>query len=406
MANGLLICLLFRGITFSSDRVAWAARRCPDSNASNFPVLLQCRTMRHIIKQFVEAITTQKGISAFFSKARQDSNMHFRLGGKQDLALCAALLKANQCFKASDKFYERLESLWLQMLERKLFCGFVIWEDPALPDDKRILSFAMSVVVDDDFAGQLESPGIPWAAMSVYEAVSGSKNFRGPLCDQQQIARANAEDGVNLLVLHNPMRIHQLSDPRNQPLLPLGAKAFYFAHDGYYTKAVYWEVYGEEHANFLANGGYRELHDYSSHPHVADILDDRIPYLYKLDRSDSVLGYLPNNLWLFMRKIPKLGFTQKQQELLLYALSGQSDRELQNTLGVSEDAIKQAWKNIMHRAVAAQPIRFAQESSDSGGRGQSRRHLLLTYLRQHMEELRPYRYETGKVDRGNENLTK
>ena len=90
-------------------------------------------------------------------------------------------------------------------------------------------------------------------------------------------------------------------------------------------------------------------------------------------------------------------FTPKQQQLLIHTLSGQSDRELQSALCISEDAVKQAWKNIMHRAVAAQPIRFAQESSDGGGRGQSRRHLLLTYLRQHMEELRPYQFDTASV---------
>jgi len=322
--------------------------------------------------------------------------MHFRLGGPQDFAPCVALLKSNQCFKASNSFFEQLESLWQRMVAKKLFCGFVVWEDPELPDDERIISFAMSVVISDSFAEQINNNRMPWLAHRLYESVSSTNKSGALLLDQQQIAQANAGDGINLVVLHNPLRFHRLADPRNQLLLPLGPKAFYFSHDGFYTKSIYWEVFGSESATFLSSGGYRELHDYSDHADVAGIAQDRIPYLYKMERDDSGMqSYLPNNLWLFTRRRPQMRFTPKQQLLLMYALSGESDRELQGTLSISEDAVKQAWKNIMHRAVAAQPIRFAQELADGGGRGQSRRHLLLSYLRQHMEELRPYHFDVA-----------
>ena len=324
--------------------------------------------------------------------------MHFRLGREQDFSPCVALLKSNQCFKASDTFYEELESLWQRMLAKKLFSGFVVWEDPELSESEKIVSFAMSVVISDSFAQQLKDTRIPWLAHRFYESLISKNKFDTLLLDHQQIARANAGDGINLVVLHNPLRFHKLADPRNQLLLPLGPKAFYFSHDGFYTKAVYWEVYGSEYADFLANGGYRELHNYSDHPDVVGIAPDRIPYLYQLARDDNrAQSYLTNNLWLFTRRRPQMRFTPKQQQLLFYALAGQSDRELQNALSISEDAIKQVWKQIMYRAAAALPIQFTQESSDGGCRGQSRRHLLLAYLRQHMEELRPYHFDTASA---------
>jgi hypothetical protein len=322
--------------------------------------------------------------------------MHFRLGVPQDFAACVALLKFNQSFKASDAFYEQLESLWRRMLARKLFCDFIVWEDPELPEAEQIVSFAMSVVIGDALATQLDNTPTPWLAHRLYESVSKDTKSSTLLLDQKQIGQANAGDGIHLVVLHNPLRFTDLSDPRNQRLLPLGPKGFYFSHDGFYTKSVYWEVYGAEHANFLASGGYREVHNYSDHPDVRGTASNRTPYLYKLERDDSGAHvYLANNLWLFTRRRPLMRLTPKQQRLILHALSGQSDRELQSTLGISEDAIKQTWKQIMQRAVAAQPIRFSQESSVDGGRGQSRRHLLLGYLRDHMEELRPYSFDAA-----------
>src|ERR1022692_3805728 len=123
--------------------------------------------------------------------------MPFRLGREQDFSPCVALLKSNQCFKASDTFYEELESLWQRMLAKKLFSGFVVWEDPKLSESEKIVSFAMSVVISDSFAQQLKDTRIPWLAHRFYESLISKNKFDTLLLDHQQIARANAGDGVN-----------------------------------------------------------------------------------------------------------------------------------------------------------------------------------------------------------------
>lgn len=319
--------------------------------------------------------------------------MHFRLGTPQDFAPCAALLTANNCFRLAPSIGIGFEPLWRRILERKLLANFVVWEDPSQPPEDRIGSFAMSVIVDDRFIERIKSAGVPWSANLLYQDAMAAAS-EGLLLDQQRVARANAGDGVNIFVLHNPMRVHRLADPRNHDLLTLGPNGFYFSHEGFYTKSVFWEVYGPEHAGYIAGGGYHPVHDYSASPAVAGVEPDRVPHLYALER-DAVgeKSYLPHHLWLFSRKRPQMRFTPKQQQHLIYALLGQSDRELQVSLGISEDAVKQAWKNIMQRAAENQPARFSRDPDAGEGRGQTRRHTLLAYLRQHMEELRPYLYE-------------
>lgn len=318
--------------------------------------------------------------------------MHFRLGTPQDFPACAALLEANRCFRPAATFDPHWESLWQRLLEKNLLCNFIVWE-AAL--DTAPLSFAMSVIVHDRFVAQLKEQGAPWCANALYEELAADRGH-ALLLDRRQTAQANAGDGVNIFVLHNPMRHHQLTDPRNEALLPLGHTAFYFAHEGFYIKSVLWEVYGPEHAGFIGGGGYLQWHDYANHPAVAGVDAERAPFLYALERDVAgAKSYQPNHLWLFTRKRPLMRFTAKQQQQLAHALLGQSDRELQATLGISEDAVKQAWKGIVQRAAQIQPERFSREPGAGDGRGQSRRHLLLAYLRQHMEELRPYDYSVA-----------
>lgn len=321
--------------------------------------------------------------------------MHFRLGTPQDFAACAALLESNGCFRPTASVAGRWQTLWQRLLEKKLLCSFIVWEESTPVATDPPLSFGMSVIVHDRFVAQMKERGTPWCANLLYEELLCDRG-NDLLLDQRETAQVNARDGVNIFVLHNPMRFHHLTDPRNEALLPLGHTGFYFCHEGFYIKSVLWEVYGQEHAGFIGGGGYRELHDYSSHPDIAGVEADRVPFLYALEREVAgAKSYQPNHLWLFTRKQPRMRFTSKQQQYLACALLGQSDRELQAALGVSEDAVKQAWKSIMQRAAQVQPERFSREPSTGEGRGQSRRHMLLAYLRQHMEELRPYDFSVA-----------
>jgi len=314
----------------------------------------------------------------------------FRLAENADLSACAALLRSEGCFVADDRLWSRIPELWRALIDSPA-AHFVVWEDLAAPTHERLQSFAISVIVGDDFAQEVRARGRAWSGALLYQRM-GSR--ASPLLGEREIGRANAGDGVNIVVLHNPLRYRAVADPRLQAVMPLGMAAFHFCHGGYYARCVLWEVYGPDHTQLLADGGYRLLDNFESDPAVRRIPEDQRPFLMGLLRDDAELGaYHPNALWLFQPAKPLMRFTSAQRRLLRHALLGASDRDLASVLGVSEHSVRQSWRAIHERALAALPGLFPQDAREGlarSERGPSMRRVLQDYLRQHLHELRPY----------------
>lgn len=83
---------------------------------------------------------------------------------------------------------------------------------------------------------------------------------------------------------------------------------------------------------------------------------------------------------------PHFAFSIGEQRLLEYALLDTSDEQTADELHLSPDAIKKRWRSIYTRIEAADTILLSAVAS-----GTARRRAVLHYLRQHLEELRPYR---------------
>jgi hypothetical protein len=95
---------------------------------------------------------------------------------------------------------------------------------------------------------------------------------------------------------------------------------------------------------------------------------------------------------LFLYRPPQVGFTRSEQRLLLSALDGGTDSELNNELGLSLSAVKQAWRAIYGRVAACLPDLVPDDLQEDPGtqdRGKQKKQRLLAYLREHPEELRP-----------------
>jgi hypothetical protein len=87
-----------------------------------------------------------------------------------------------------------------------------------------------------------------------------------------------------------------------------------------------------------------------------------------------------------------MGFSRAEQQLLLSAFPGGPDEELSDHLGISHSTIKNTWRSIYDRAASRLPELFAEESSATtiiSLRGKEKRRRILSYLRDHPEELRP-----------------
>jgi hypothetical protein len=96
---------------------------------------------------------------------------------------------------------------------------------------------------------------------------------------------------------------------------------------------------------------------------------------------------------VFNCPLPRFGFSLPQQELLESALLDRPDREFAASHGLSDDAVKKRWRAIYDRVVLIDP--HLVETAVSGP---NQRRMLLGYLRQHLEELRPCRRARRKVD--------
>jgi DNA-binding NarL/FixJ family response regulator len=86
--------------------------------------------------------------------------------------------------------------------------------------------------------------------------------------------------------------------------------------------------------------------------------------------------------------VPRLGFTQGEKDLLEAATDGLDDLSASSELGLTLSAIKKRWSSIFQRVAVRMPDLCPSDSSDT--RGQQKRNRILTYVRQHPEELRPF----------------
>jgi DNA-binding NarL/FixJ family response regulator len=85
---------------------------------------------------------------------------------------------------------------------------------------------------------------------------------------------------------------------------------------------------------------------------------------------------------------PQFGFTQREQEMLELALDGADDAAIAQSSFVTLPAIKRRWSNIFERVAARRPDLCPPDGD--GTRGIQKRQRILTYVRSHPEELRPY----------------
>jgi len=88
---------------------------------------------------------------------------------------------------------------------------------------------------------------------------------------------------------------------------------------------------------------------------------------------------------------PQFGLRRGEQELLELALEGGDDVSIAKSLFVTLPAIKRRWSNIFERVGAIRPDLCPADGD--GTRGIQKRQRILTYVRNHPEELRPFEFK-------------
>jgi DNA-binding NarL/FixJ family response regulator len=118
----------------------------------------------------------------------------------------------------------------------------------------------------------------------------------------------------------------------------------------------------------------------------------RSPTLISILREQALQQVGSWSTAIFIYTPPVVGFSRSEQRLLLAALQGGTEFEMAQELEISISAVKKCWRSIYDR-VRASGIGILPEDTNSDvqsvERGKEKKQLLLAYLREHQEELRP-----------------
>jgi hypothetical protein len=226
--------------------------------------------------------------------------------------------------------------------------------------------------------------------------VLAGRTVRGdsPLLSDRQVREANSNGGLNSITWEGCIR------PGFESHAELHRKVvsvFIQEHRGYlFKEAISSQIESAERLQWVfqtggllwdpKHGRYIESMEKHprkiiSEPHIVGVTRE-----IERNRPGTWVGAL------FDYHPPKLGFSRGEQRQLLSALHGGTDQELSDHLGVSVSTVKNTWRSIYNRTALCLPELFLDQSQADARiseRGKEKKRPLLSYLRDHPEELRP-----------------
>jgi hypothetical protein len=278
---------------------------------------------------------------------------------------------------------------WRQLIGREALVT-VVFEDV---DGARTRTWGVGVgvFVHDAFLRALKTPPMVWFGPELAKRVVRGDS---PILSDAEVRDANSTGGLNLVVWEG----WSLPDFTSRPdANRLRVSAFVDGYRGFrINEAITSQVESAEKLQWNIDAGGllwdpvsgqyvnplgRDLTDICSEPHLVGTTPD-----VEASRLGSWIGPL------FDYHPPRVGFSPCEQRLLMAALTGRTDEELSRDLDTTVPAVKGTWRSIFNRAATRMPDLFQETTrmdAHTGERGKERRRRLLTYLRDHPEELRP-----------------
>jgi len=279
-----------------------------------------------------------------------------------------------------------LKPVWTGLLGREAFRAIVFEE--VRDSSTTLLGCGVSAFVHDEFMQKLKTPPLVWADAELTRRIVAGAS---PLLSDKEVREANANGGLNLVVWQGVTRLEAFSRPE---VNLVGVSAFVEQHRGFLLKEVLVQAIIKEQLLASLNGGALFLNSKACYVDSLDIDPDEAlaePNFYGITRE---LALSRIGTWIgsiFVYEKPCFNFRPSEQRLLLTALYGGTDEELAHELGISLSAVKKTWRLIYDRASRHLPGFSSNHDGSNGGtdRGKEKKQRLLSYLREHPEELRP-----------------
>jgi hypothetical protein len=269
----------------------------------------------------------------------------------------------------------RAMTVWKNLFGHPAFVARIVY------DGSRPVGFGASVFVTPEFIRAEElnpQPGINSRLLAAIE------NGHPVLLNQPEIGVANAATGIDALFLSFVWWSTSNSEEFVEMVMA-SVQSCVSAHAGYRLRSATVECPTEViDAMGRHSGDFRILGEF---PEAGTTV-------MRIDKEGvSAVAASVSNL-LFQYRAPELALRPGEQQLLEAALEGEVDRELAAKLSLSLTAVKKRWRTIFARVQERKAEIFAGAANDDDAtRGSQKRHLVLSYVRQHPEELRPFAWK-------------
>jgi hypothetical protein len=251
----------------------------------------------------------------------------------------------------------------------------------AVEERDRIVGLFICVFVSEEFYQACAEAPEPFV-MRRLDAWKRSE--RVPLLNDKAVARANAGDGLSLMLTTFGAWDGETYDRLS--IFHRLVERFVQDHRGYRLKRIFGEPANQANLDHMLAQGYVIINDYAEwHSRNGTVPP---PALVAVDRetanelNDYLLGIM------FDYQVPRLGLSRGEQIVLTEAIRGGTDASVADRLALSADTVRRHLRSVYDRFDVAMAGYLPPRVGT--GRGPERRTRVLEYLSRHPEELRPY----------------
>jgi hypothetical protein len=280
----------------------------------------------------------------------------------------------------------RALAVWHWLLKTRSFQGFAIESDQPI-QGHRIVGFGASAFVSAAFAERELADPKPGLNARL---VSGIACGQAIVPSAKQVGYENAQGRLHLIVLQGGSMLEVLTPEQCQDVLRQVSLGVIGCLDGYQVCRALMETPSAvdiERAKLFPIWQVRSTHE-SFHRNNPGNSWNRDRALFAIDCAGGPTFVVKGGLE------PVLRLRSSDQELLAAAMNGSTDLELSNELGLKLPTLKKRWAAVFNRVAIARPdlLPGHDDHLDRQARGRQKKHRLLAYVREHPQELRPFRH--------------
>jgi hypothetical protein len=284
---------------------------------------------------------------------------------------------------------QRALNAWRCLLKWRAFTAFTIESESPI-SGHRIVGFGAGVFVSQAFLDEeIADPRPGLNARIIASLAEGQPVVLSP----RELKRANTIAGVNIVFLSAAVRADVLDPDQVQQVQTQLSLACLLTYRGYRIHRVAREAtdaadiaYMRSHGVYGTICGFEEFR--RRNPTTAWSPDRA---LMVSTREDALArpGSVPAILYSYSE--PILGLSDPLRELLEAAVHGLTDEQLAESLSLKLPTVKKRWAAAFEHVARVRPeLLGTTDDPDRHTRGRQKRHLLLDYVREHPEELRPF----------------